>query len=131
MGHLFSFSSLWPDEACLSWLATICKDPIASTGLLHGAGAVINHCQEMCCTQRGRLSSLLLLQLELQILKRCRTCTSQITIHHLGSASPGRAASPPGADPFLLQPQPQPQLELGPRGLFGRLIPGPANLHPG
>lgn len=52
-----------------------------------GEQGVIYHCQEMCCTQQDRLSSLLLLQLELQILKRCRTCTSQITIHHVGSRS--------------------------------------------
>lgn len=78
----------------------------------------------MCCTQQGRLSSLLLLQLELQILKRCRTCTLQITIHHLGSASPGKGASPHGADPFWLRLQPQ--LELRPWRLFGVPHPCPS-----
>lgn len=98
VGHLSSFSSLWPDNACLSWFPAFCKDLIASTGLMGrvagrrpGERGVIYHCQEMCCTQQGRLSSLLFLQLELQILKRCRTCTLQITIHHLGSRSPEEA----------------------------------------
>lgn len=58
-----------------------------------GEQGVIYHCREMCCTQQGRLSSLLFLQPEPQILKRCRTCTSQITIHHRCSGSPG--ADPP------------------------------------
>lgn len=94
VGQLFSLSSLWPDNACLSCLPAICKDLRASSGLMGraagrraGEQGVIYHCQEICCTQQGRLSSLLLLQLELQILKSCRTCTLQITIHHLGSGS--------------------------------------------
>lgn len=133
--HLFSFSSLWPDNAYLSWLPTICKYLIAcwphgqSGGEGGGKQGVIYHCQEMCCTQQGRLSSLLLLQLELQIVKRCRTCTSQITIHHLGSGSPESSPSPREADPLGLQPLVP--LEFGTRGLFGCLFPVPANAHPG
>lgn len=34
LGHLFSFSSLWPDNARLSWLPTIGKYLIASSGLV-------------------------------------------------------------------------------------------------
>lgn len=108
VGHPFSFSSQWPDKACLSWLAAICKDPMASLGLLHGVGVgAIHQCQKMCCTQQGWLSSLLLLQQGLQILKRRRTCTLQITIHHRGSGSQGEATlSPHGADPVSLWLQP-------------------------
>lgn len=119
VGCPFSFSSQWPDKACLSWLAAICKDPIASPGLLHGAGVgVICHCQEMCCTQQGWLSSLLLRQQELQILKRCRTCTSQITIHHRGLCEPGRGHAPHGADPGpTVAPDSLSCLDLGTRCL--------------
>lgn len=92
VGCPFSFSSQWPDKACLSWFTSLCEDLTASPGLLHGAGVgAIHHCQEMCCTQQGWLSSLLLLQQELQILKRRRTCTLQIAIHHPGCASQGQA----------------------------------------
>lgn len=47
-----------------------------------GESRVIHHCQEMCCTQQVRSHPPLFLQLELQILKRCRTCTLQTTIYH-------------------------------------------------
>lgn len=107
------------DKACLSWLAAICKDPIVSPGLLCEAGVgVICHCQEMCCTQQGWLSSLLLLQQELQILKRCRTCTLQITIHHRRLCEPGRGHAPHGTDPGLtVAPDSLSCLDLGTRSL--------------
>lgn len=119
VGCPFSFSSQWSDKACLSWLAAICKDPIASPGLLRGAGVgVVCHCQEMCCTQQGWLSSLLLLQQELQILKRCRTCTLQITINHRRLCEPGRGHAPHGADPGLtVAPDSLSCLDLGTRSL--------------
>lgn len=92
VGYPLSFSIQWPDKACLSWLSSICEALMASPGLLHRAGVgAIHHCQEMCCTQQGCPSSLLFLQQELQILKRCRTCTLEITIHHRGSLSQGEA----------------------------------------
>ena len=82
----------------LSGFPTICKDLSASPGLMgRAAGRRAGSKEsfitvgEMCYTQQGRLSSLLLLRPEPQILKRCRTCTSQITIHHRCSGSPGVA----------------------------------------
>lgn len=133
VGHPLSFSSQWPDKACLSWLAAICEDPIAFPGLLLGAGVgAIHHCQETCCTQQGWPSSLLLLQQELQILKRCRTRTLQITIHHPGSGSQGEATllmvltqSPYGSSPLHPPPlQPFPAWDLEQEALEG-LSPGP------
>ena len=72
----------------------ISQPPLASRAEWREEGGeqgAIYHCREMCCTQQGWLYSLLLLQPELQTLKKCRTCTSKISIHHRSSGTMGVA----------------------------------------
>ena len=93
----FFFLLPWADHAGLSQFPTICKDLSASTASRAERREegreqeVIYHCREMCCTQQGWLYSLLLLQPELQTLKKCRTCTSKISIHHRSPGTTGVA----------------------------------------
>lgn len=89
-----------------------------------GEQGVICHCREMCCTQQGWLCSLLLLQPELQTLKKCRACTSKTSIHHRSLRIMGEAPPDAGLTRSAFSPGPT---ELGTRGLLRNLIPVPAN----